>query len=619
MTSTISGVVTDNTGAVVPGATVVSLHKATGVSQEGITNSDGTFAFPSMPPGTYTVTVSLPGFRTVVVNDVVLTSGSPANLRATLEVGALSDQVTVTSSSEIVQTISSAVSSTINSNQITKLPLTSRSAMDFVNFLPGVSTPAGNRDATINGLPRGMINITLDGVNIQDNTLRSTDGFFAIVSPRLDSVEEVTVTTASQGAGDAGSGAVQVRFVTRSGTNQYTGSGYYYYRSDRLNANTWFNNRNGVDKAKLKQNQMGGRIGGPISIPGLFDGRNNAFFFANYEEVRQPSDTTRNRTMLNPAAVAGNFTYGGTTVNVLQLAAANGQLSTVDPTIGKLLNDIVSATRGGSLSAIDGNLDRFTFNVPVESMRRYPTFKLDYNINSANRVSFAYNYQKFTDFPDTLNNFDASYPGFPVEAGQSSVRLGWSLPVRTVFSPNLVNEARIGYSGAPVRFFDELNVGMFTGSTAPQAGYAIIFPTVNSTLTNAGPTPAPQSRNATSFVIGDTLTYLRGAHSLSLGGSFTQYDIWAINSMLVPQLRFSVLSSDPASPMFSAANFPGASAANITAASNLYALLTGRINQISGDAPGKLAAENIGDAGSELRTLKRSCGTSIELIAQMSY
>ncbi len=588
MTSTISGIVTDNTGAVVPGANATALHKATGVTQEVVTNSDGSFAFPSMQPGTYTVTVSLTGFRTVVINDVVLTSGSPANLRATLEVGALSEQVTVTSSSEIVQTISSTVSSTINSNQITKLPLTSRSAMDFVNFLPGVSTPAGNRDATVNGLPRGMINITLDGVNIQDNTLRSTDGFFAIVSPRLDSVEEVTVTTASQGAGDAGSGAVQVKFVTRSGTNQYTGSGYYYYRSDKLNANTWFNNRNGVDKAKLKQNQMGGRLGGPISVPGLFDGRNKAFFFFNYEEVRQPSDTTRNRTLLNPAAVAGNFAYtaGGATqtVNVLQLAAANGQLSSVDPTIGKLLGDIVAATRGGSLSVIDPNLDRFSYNVPVESMRRYPTFKIDYNLNAAHRASFAYNYQKFTDYPDTLNNFDASFPGFPVAAGQESVRLGWSLPVRSVFSPNLVNEARVGYSGAPVKFFDELNKDMFSGSLAPQAGFALIFPTVNSTLTNPGPTPAPQSRNATSFVIGDTLTWLRGAHSVSLGGSFTQYDIWAKNSMLVPQLRFSVLSSDPASPLFSAANFPGASAANITAASNLYALLTGRINQIAGDA-----------------------------------
>ena len=112
--------------------------------------------------------------------------------------------MTVASSSEIVQTQSSTISQTINTKQITKLPLTTRSAMDFVNFLPGVTTPSGNRQAVINGLPRGVINITLDGVNVQDNTLRTTDGFFAIVSPRLDAIEEVTVTTAAQGAGDPG-------------------------------------------------------------------------------------------------------------------------------------------------------------------------------------------------------------------------------------------------------------------------------------------------------------------------------------------------------------------------------------------------------------------------------
>jgi outer membrane receptor protein involved in Fe transport len=584
VTSTISGIVIDNTGAVVPGANVVALHKATGVKQESISNSDGSFAFPGMQTGAYSVTVSLTGFRTVVIDDVVLTTGSPANLRATLELGTLSEQVTVTSSSEIVQTISSTVSSTINSAQITKLPLTTRSAMDFVNFLPGVASSGGNRDATINGLPRGMINITLDGVNVQDNTLRSTDGFFAIVSPRLDAVEEVTVTTATQGAGDSGQGAVQVKFVTRSGTNTLTGSGYHYYRNDKLNANTWFNNRNAVDKAKLKQNQMGIRAGGPVVIPRLFDGHNKAFFFFNYEQVSQPSDTTRNRTYLNAGAVAGNFNYGGTTVNLFEIAARNGQTSTVDPTIGKLLNDIVSATNGGSNAVIDGNLSRFTFNVPVESKRIYPTFRVDYNLSQKHRASFSYNYQKFTDFPDTLNNFDASYPGFPVEAGQESVRKSFSAPVRSVFTSSLVNEFRVGYSGAPVRFFDELNVGMFTGTTAPQAGYAIIFPSINATLTNPGPTPAPQSRNATSWVLEDTVSYLRGNHSLTAGGSFTQYDIWAVNSMLVPQLRFSVLPSDPASGMFTAANFPGASAANLTAASNMYALLTGRINQIAGDA-----------------------------------
>jgi hypothetical protein len=584
VTSTISGMVSDHTGAVVPGASVIAVHRATGVSQESLTNSDGTFAFPSLNPGTYSVTVSLAGFRTVVINDVVLTSGSPANLRATLELGTLTEQVTVTSSSEIVQTISSTVSSTITTNQITKLPLTSRSAMDFVNFLPGVSTPGGNRDATINGLPRGMINITLDGVNVQDNTLRSTDGFFAIVSPRLDAVEEVTVTTASQGAGDSGQGAVQVKFVTRSGTNTFTGSGYYYYRSDKLNANTWFNNRNGVDKAKLKQNQYGVRAGGPIVVPGLFDGHNKAFFFFNYEEFRQPSDITRDRTVLNAAAMAGNFSYGATTINLLELAARNGQTATMDPTIAKLMSDIRAATSGGSLSPIDGNLERFRFNVPAESKRIYPTFKLDYALNSKHRASFSYNYQKFTDFPDTLNNRDAQFPGFPVQAGQSSVRLGWSAPVRSVLSQNLVNEARVGYSGAPVRFFSEMNVGMFNGTLAPQAGHVLIFPTVGSALTNPGATPSPQSRNANSLLIEDTLTWLKGSHNITMGASFTQFDVWAINAMLVPELRFSVLPSDPANAMFTAANFPGASAANLTAASNLYALLTGRVSQIAGDA-----------------------------------
>jgi hypothetical protein len=172
------------------------------------------------------VSISLSGFKTHVAKDVVLTAVQGASVRATLTVGGITEQVTVSSTSEIIQTQSTTVSSTITTNQITKLPLTSRSAMDFVNFLPGVSTPGGNRNATINGLPQGVINLTLDGINIQDNTNRTGDGFFAIVSPRLDAIEEVSVTTAGQGA-DAGQGAVQIKFVTRSGGNNYTGSGYH--------------------------------------------------------------------------------------------------------------------------------------------------------------------------------------------------------------------------------------------------------------------------------------------------------------------------------------------------------------------------------------------------------
>lgn len=220
-TSTISGVVVDTGGGVIPGAAVEITHAATGVTQMSVTNAEGAFSFPAQNIGTYTVTVTLEGFKTFVVNDVVLTAGAPASVRAVLEVGGISEQVVVSSSSEIVQTQSTVISSTINANQIVKLPITSRSAMDFVTLLPGVTTAGGNRQSQINGLPQGVINITLDGVNIQDNTLRSTDGFFAIVSPRLDAIEEVTVTTATQEAG-SGQGAVQifkVTFPTTGGMN----------------------------------------------------------------------------------------------------------------------------------------------------------------------------------------------------------------------------------------------------------------------------------------------------------------------------------------------------------------------------------------------------------------
>jgi hypothetical protein len=461
--------------------------------------------------------------------------------------------------------------------------------MDFVNFLPGVNTANGNRQASINGLPRGTINITLDGVNIQDNTLRTTDGFFAIVSPRIDAIEEVTVSTAAQGAADAGQGAAQVKFVTRSGTNSFTGSGYYYMRRDEFNANTWFNNRNGVAKAALKQDQGGFRAGGPFMIPGLYDGHNKAFFFVNYEQVNQPSQTTRNnRIVLNPSAQAGNYSYvtGGqtVTVNVLQLAASQGVHATADPTTTKLLADIRNAVSGGSLSDIDPNLQRFAFNVPVQSQRWYPTFRLDYNLTNKHRASFSYNYQKFTDYPDTLNSREYSFPGFPVAAGQSSKRLGWAGSVRSTLSNNLVNEARVGYSGAPVSFFSELNLGMYTGPLANQNGFQLNFPSVGSGLTNPGASASPQSRNANAMLYEDSLNWLKGAHSLTLGGTFTQYDIWALNSTLLPTVNFGVPTGDPALSLFTTANFPGASTSQLSAAQGLYALLTGDVSSTSADA-----------------------------------
>ena len=590
-TSTITGTVADNTGGVVPGATVTATHLATGVVSTTVTNTQGAFTIASLPPGTYEVSVALEGFKTHVVKDVVLTAVQGANIKAVLAVGGVTEQVTVASSSEIIQTQSTTISSTITTNQITKLPLTSRSAMDFVNFLPGVSTPGGNRNATINGLPQGVINITLDGINIQDNTNRTGDGFFAIVSPRLDAIEEVSVTTAGQGA-DAGQGAVQIKFVTRSGGNSYTGSGYHYYRNDRLNANTWFNNRSQNEKADLLQNQFGARFGGPLVIPGLLS-RGKAFFFGNYEELRQPGDSTETRTLLNPAALAGNYSYGGTSVNVLALGAANAATaasSTPDPTISQLLQDIrTAAGSAGALRSLDANRDELRFNVPTESKRIFPTGRIDFNITDNHRLSSTVNYNWFNDFPDTLNNREQRFPGFPSEAGQKSTRIQISNTLRSTLGRNFVNEARVGYSGAPVEFFTEFNAGMFTGSVANMQGFNIDFPSVDAALTGPSSAPTPSSRNATDFSIEDNITWLRGNHNITGGASWSTFNVWLKNQTIVPGVTLGLLNADPARQVITSSSLAAAtgvtpSSAQLTAAQNLYALLTGRVTAITGNA-----------------------------------
>jgi len=586
--STISGVVADTTGGVLPGAGVTITHNATGVTNSAVTNPEGIFSFPGIPLGTYTVTVTLQGFKTFVANDVVITSAAPASVRATLDVGGLEETVEVVSTTAVVQTQSTTVANTITTNQIMTLPLTTRMAMDFVTFLPGVTTPGGNRQSTVNGLPQGFVNVTIDGVNTQDNAPKTNDGFFSFVMARLDAIEEVSVTTAAQGA-ESAQGAVQVKFVTRSGTNRFTGSAYEYYQRDKLNANTWFNIRDNVPKARLTQDQYGFRVGGPIVIPRLFDGRNKAFFFVNLEEQRLPNDETRRRTVLNTTAQQGIYRYTTSSgavqqVDLLALAAANGQIATTDPKTSKLLGDIRNAVAGGSITDLDPNLQRFTYNASTDVVNRYPTVRIDVNMSAAHRFTSALNYQHFNFYPDTLNNFDPQFPGFPVAAGQYSDRISFTSSVRSTLRPNLVNEARVGYSGGPLDFSPELNAGMWSGSLADQGGFQLSLGTVGTALSNASGTPLKDPRNAPNLLVEDTVTWLKGSHSLTIGGSWNQYKVWVKATNVVPTIAFGIVPGDPAQAMFTTANFPGAAATNVTAAQNLYALLTGRVASITGNA-----------------------------------
>ncbi len=588
VTTSLSGVVVDASGGIVPGADVAARNNATTAESRAVTGANGTFTIPALNPGVYTVTVALMGFKTAVLNAVVLNAGTPGSVRVALEVGTVAETVVVQAASEIVQTQSPAVSVTVDANRIINLPLGSRSAMDFISLLPGVQTPGTNRNSMINGLPQSAMNITWDGVNVQDNHLKTGDGFFAIIEPRLDAIEEVTLTTAAQGAEATGQGAARINFVTRSGSNQFIGSAYHYFRDDALNTNTWSRNRDGLPKANLLQNQPGARLGGPIVIPGLFDGRNRAFFFVNYEEFREPGEFTATRTILHPLAQQGIFRYntsgGIQEVNVLQLAANNGQLSTTDPAVVKLLGDIRAAT--GTIGTItpsaNPSLQSYTFPGAATSFARYPTVRVDYNVTQKHRLTATVNHQSFEDFPDLTNNYEPRFPGFPNTAGQTSWRRSTSLSLRSTLTKNLVNEARVAVVNYEVDFSAGVSAGQFKGtSVADQAGYNL---TLGFGLTGATANVSASGRQAPVREFMNTLSWIKGSHNVSLGGSLTTARLYTWARTLAPAIGFGIDPTEPANSLFVTANFPNASSGNLDDARALYALLTGRVNAITGNA-----------------------------------
>jgi len=588
-TSSITGTVLDTSGGAVPGATVTAKNEATGATFVVVTGTRGIFNVPSVPVGIYSVTVTLDGFKTAVLAGIDVSGAEPAIVNARLEVGELAETVVVQAAGELVQTQSTTVASRINVNEIMNLPLTSRNTLDFVVNLPGVSTPGGSRNSQINGLDQSANTITIDGVSSMDNHNKTTDGFFSRVSPRLDAIEEVTVSSAASGANASGAGAVQINFVTRSGSNSYTGGLYHYYRNDVLNQNTFFNIRDKVDKAELLQNQPGGRLGGPIVIPGLFDGHNRAFFFFNYEEFRQPSERTRTRTILTPQAQMGLFSYevaGGTrTVDLLALAAAGGHVSTLDPLIGKLLADIRTATgtTGSITTHSDPTLERFVYNVPTKSHNKFPTVRIDWNLSESHRFSGSANWQYYDFFPDTLNSVEPGFPGFPVQGGQGGVRMVFSTALRSTLGPNVVNELRVGGSGGPTQFFPELSAAQFNATGFGAMG-GFFHDIDSANISNPALRSAPSSRNAYTFLIDNTANWQLGSHGLNFGFSYEEVNNWVKNQALVPSLSYDVVAGTPADSMWTSANFPGSSSTDRNNAEDLYALLVGSVSSINGDA-----------------------------------
>jgi hypothetical protein len=615
-TTTLSGRVADASGAVIPGADVTAKNNATAATYTAVTGADGTFTIPAVNPGMYTVTVALMGFKTASLPDVQVVTATPASVRVTLEVGQLEETVVVTGATEIVQTQTASVQTTIAVKQIESLPLVTRTALDYVTMLPGALVPGtgSSRNTTINGLPTGSINITLDGVNVQDNNNRSTDGFFMYIRPLMDSIEEITVSTSNPGAESAGQGSAQIRMTTRAGSNRFSGSVYNTWRNQagtndddklarneksswlwRLNTPYWFNKRDRpktaageyfIDDVRLQT--PGFRVGGPIM-------RDKLFYFANIEWFLWPNQFARTRYVMKPEAQQGIFNYTGTdgvqrSINLLQMAAQNGQISTPDPTIGKMLTDIrasVTGYQGGGIRSWNLNTDAFDYSPDGDQFRYFPTGRVDYNITQNHRLTGTARYNRFESDPDMLNNAEPRFPGFSNFGGQWSHRYSWSAALRSTFGKNWVNEARYGYAGGTSEFYTNTTRDSFNCTGAGCVGPYFInnVDIGGTTLTAAQTINGPSTRFTPSTVYEDSLTWLKGKHTVNMGASYTHLfgRNWNANQY-VPSLTFGVSSNDPAYAFLStSANYPGG--LNTTQqgyARNLYGMLTGRVQSVGG-------------------------------------
>lgn len=598
-TGAIVGTVIDSNGAIVPNATIIVKGNG-GQEFTAVTNESGTYRVPAVAAGLYSVTVTANGFKKAIVTNVKVDVGVPSTVDTTLEAGKIEEIVEITSGGEVLQTQTATVGTNIQGRQITETPIQSRDALDLVTLLPGTNTIGTVRTSTINGLPKGSIAISIDGVDVQDSLLRSSDGFFTYVRPRIDAIDEVTVSTSNPGAESSGDGAVQIKFVTRRGTNDLNGGLYWQHRNDGFNANNWLNNRDRLLRQKIRLNQFGGKVGGPIPFfdfgeggPMFNSGKNKRFFFVNYEEYRIPeSSPTRTRNILDTGAQAGDFQYvsGGVTntVNLLTLAGNKGFTNTVDPTISALLTKIRATTAsGGTITPISGdvNRERFNFTNTGSQIRKFLAVRVDFNLTKNHSLENVFNRQTFRSTADFLNSLDPSFPGFTNGGTQNSDRLSNSTSLRSTFGQNVVNEARFGHLWGESGFTLLGGIEFFNDT---QGGRNLNLNVTNleNSLTSATVRNAAQLRQSPIYDFTNNLTWLKGSHTFSFGGQYKLIKLKDNNNpRFVPTIGFAVATTDPIlTQMFTVANFPGASNTQLADAAAIYALLTGRVSSYSEEA-----------------------------------
>ena len=508
-TGRLVGTVLDPTHSAVADARVVVRSESTEAVVELLTNTVGEFGVASLVPGLYTVEISAYGFNSVTIEHEKVDVGREASLPPiVLELGSISEVVVVEGGVSQVQTTNAEVSATVTSEQIAELPLIGRDPLAFVRLQAGVV--AAVQPTTINGQRTAFSAVSLDGISIQDNFIRDNGLDYLSSRTLLDQVAEFSVIS-QNGSAAFGGGASQVNFVTQSGGSEFHGNAYWHTRNDRLAAAPWFSNRQGLEKPELRINQYGASAGGPIV-------KHRAFFFANFESLRDRRESLQNSVVLTADAARGMFNY-------IDLAGAERQVDVMsihglepDPVIAQLLGRIPDPSQinnfdvGDSTSERQLNTAGYRFQTRNNGNRDAVTTRGDWNITPIDSLAVTYKQtQEDNDRPDEAVGYSEVPPVRDIQ-NTNFLSVGW----RSSPTPTFTNEVRFGFN---------LTDGDFVNNAPPEdyqlTGLAFTNPIVNF---------APQGRATDTFVYRDNAMALVERHRMQFGIDVQQVRVNSYNS-----------------------------------------------------------------------------------------
>lgn len=543
----LQGTVTDPSGAAVAEAKVTATDLSSSVSHSTTTEKNGAYSLTQLPPSNYKVEIVKDGFRTYVQAKVSILVATPTLLDAKLELGAVSQQVVVESTAApTINTQDATVGNTFNEQDVKELPILARNIVNLLTIQPGVvftgisDTDKLNmgsiatmdpRDGVVDGIRGNQADVTLDGVD--SNDWQNQSAFTSALPVTLDSVQEFRVTTTNANATNGLSGGAQVQMVTKSGSNDFHGAAYWYYRTTGTSANNWFNDLNGVERPKLQRQQPGGAVGGPIK-------KDRAFFFLNNEERRDataavetrtvPSDSLRDGvliyqcgtpTVTNPVTCPNQTTVQGlTTTHTVPVgyfgipatpqAGAPTSVQALDPAgigVNPAMIPYMALFPHGNdptvgLDATGGpvaNFIGYRFNAPELTYNNIYIGRVDYNITADGHHSIFLRGSLQGLKTDLVG---AQFPGEPAAQRLLNNSRGLAVEYQGQLSPTLVNTVRYGFTREGLAF---------SGTTGAELNIRSFDDTQNYGV-------RPTSHTLPVHEINDDLSKTLGTHTLQMGG-----------------------------------------------------------------------------------------------------